>query len=36
MTALQSRAVGQTPIHDQLRAERINANVSLDDVDPYR
>jgi hypothetical protein len=36
MTPLQCRAVGQTPIYDQLRAERINANISLRDVDPYR
>jgi hypothetical protein len=33
MTPLQCRAVGQTPIYDQLRAERINANMSLGDVD---
>ena len=36
MTSLQYRAVGQTPIYDQLRAERINANTSLGDVNPYR
>ncbi|MBV9649748.1 MAG: hypothetical protein JO296_06360 [Pseudonocardiales bacterium] len=28
--------MGQTPIYDQLRAERINANTSLGDVDSYR
>jgi len=28
--------VGQTPICDQLCAERINANISLGDVDSYR
>jgi hypothetical protein len=33
MGSLRCRAVGQTPIYDQLRGERINADVPSNDVD---
>jgi hypothetical protein len=33
---LQCRPVGQTPIHDQLRGERINADVPTPRVDPQQ
>jgi len=33
MGSLRCRAVGHTPIYDQLRGERINADVPSNDVD---
>jgi hypothetical protein len=34
--SLRYRAVGQTPIYDQLRGERINADVPPNDIDSHR
>jgi hypothetical protein len=36
MGSLRCRAVGHTPIYDQLRGERINADVPPNDVDSHR
>jgi hypothetical protein len=36
MGSLRYRAVGQTPIYDQLRGERINADVPPNDIDSHR
>lgn len=36
MGSLRCRAVGHTPIYDQLRGERINADVPTNDVDLHR